>query len=88
MLSKFFFFLPISLCTKLERMMNSFWWGSNDANNKGINWLAWNKLSMHKSKGGMGFRRLHEFNLAMLGKQGRKLLTDTRSLVARVYKAR
>ena len=36
----------------------------------------------------MGFRSLHEFNLAMLGKQGWKLLTNTKSLVARVYRAR
>ena len=69
-------------------MMNSFWWGSNGVNNKGIKWMSWNKLSMHKSQGGMGFRNLHEFNLAMLGKQGWKLLTDTTSLVVRVYRAR
>ena len=82
------FLLPISLCMEIERMMNSFWWGSNGVNNKGIKWMSWNKLSMQKSQGGMGFRNLHEFNLAMLGKQGWKLLTDTKSLVARVYRAR
>ena len=46
------------------------------------------KLNVHKSQRGMGFRKLHNFNLAMLNKQGWKLLTDERSLVARIYKAK
>ena len=62
-------------------MMNNFWWGRNGANNREINCMAWNKLNMHKSKNRMGFKSLHEFNLAMLGKQGWKLLTDSESLL-------
>ena len=36
----------------------------------------------------MGFQKLHEFNVAMLGKQGWRLLSEMSSLVARVLKAR
>ncbi|PNX94584.1 ribonuclease H, partial [Trifolium pratense] len=50
-------------------MINSFWWGSNKASCKGINWLRWEKLAMRKEYGGMGFRHFYGFNLAMLGKQ-------------------
>ena len=82
------FLLPITLCAEIERMMNSFWWGCKDVNKRGINWLSWEKLSVHKSLGGMGFKRLHDFNLAMLGKQGWKLLTDEGSLIAKIYKAK
>ena len=49
---------------------------------------AWDKLVVNKAVGGMSFRRIHEFNVAMLGKQGWRLLTDSSSLVARIYKAR
>jgi hypothetical protein len=43
---------------------------------------------MRKEFGGMGFRHLHDFNLAMLGKQGWNLLTNQDTIVARIFKAR
>ena len=82
------FLLPISLCTELERMMNSFWWGQNGSSSRGIKWMSWDRICGHKMEGGLGFRKLHEFNLAMLGKQGWKLLSHPDSLVARIFKAR
>ena len=63
------FLLPFSLCMELERMMNSFWWGSK-GDKGGIKWMAWDRMCAHKSIDGMGFRKIHEFNIAMLGKQG------------------
>lgn len=54
----------------IENMMNSFWWGHGSTNQHGINWLSYEKLFMHKFHGGMGFKDLLVFNLAMLGKQG------------------
>jgi hypothetical protein len=41
-----------------------------------------------KGQGGLGFRDLHTFNLAMIAKQGWKILTNPHTLVARIYKAR
>ena len=69
-------------------MMNSFWWGHSGAQNKGIHWLSWDKLSVHKNEGGMGFKNLTAFNLAMLSKQGWQLMTNHNSLVSRLFKAR
>ena len=41
-----------------------------------------------KADGGLGFRNFHAFNLAMLAKQGWRLLSNPESLCAEVYKAR
>jgi len=42
---------------------------------------------MHKNDGGMSFKNLPAFNIAMLGEQGWRLMTNPGSLVARLYKA-
>jgi hypothetical protein len=43
---------------------------------------------MHKTHGGMGFKDLSAFNLAMLGKQAWKFLSEPQSLVSLIFKAR
>jgi len=50
--------------------------------------MNWEKLSAPKIHGGMGFKDLSAFNLAMLGKQGWKFITEPSSLVAKTFKAR
>jgi hypothetical protein len=82
------FLLPSTLGEEIQRMLNSFWWGSNRSNGRGINWLNWDKLTMRKEHGGMGFRHLYGFNLAMLGKQGWRLTTNHDTIVAKIFKAR
>ncbi|XP_019170410.1 PREDICTED: uncharacterized protein LOC109165884 [Ipomoea nil] len=80
------FLLPMNLCTAIERAMNRFWWRSG--NEQGIHWKAWDKMCIPKTFGGLGFKELRAFNLAMLGKQAWRFLTQPQSLVSRVYKAR
>ena len=55
---------------------------------KKIHWLSWERLCWPKKCGGMGFRDLHYFNLAMLAKQGWTLLSNPDSLCTRILKAR
>lgn len=43
---------------------------------------------MRKVHGGMGFKDLSAYNLAMLGKQGWKFQTNPDSMVALLFKAR
>lgn len=69
-------------------MLNSFWWGSSNGNNKGIKWLSWDAMSFAKCKGGLGFRNFHGFNLSLLGKHCWKFINQPQALVSRVYKAR
>ncbi|KAM6553695.1 hypothetical protein CsatB_014457 [Cannabis sativa] len=82
------FLLPKEISRSIESMMASYWWQTNKDSGKGIHWLSWDKLCKHKKGGGLGFRNLRDFNLAMLGKQGWRLLTRPDSLVTRVFKAR
>ncbi|XP_031095240.1 uncharacterized protein LOC115999534 [Ipomoea triloba] len=82
------YFLPISLCERLERLMNKFWWTANGGSGGGIRWMSWTRMCGPKNTGGMGFKHLHNFNIALLAKQGWRLLTCPDSLAARVYKAR
>ncbi|GKU88725.1 hypothetical protein SLEP1_g2954 [Rubroshorea leprosula] len=81
------FKLPKTLCTDLERIMNRYWWGGGEEEHK-IHWLEWRRLAISKKHGGLGFRALHEFNMAMLGKQGWRLMTNPDSLAAQLLKAK
>ena len=62
--------------------------GKNRFSSKGIHWLCWDRMCKKKSDGGMGFKNLHEFNVALFGKQAWRFLTRLDLLVSKVYKAR
>ncbi|XP_024042043.1 uncharacterized protein LOC112099165 [Citrus clementina] len=82
------YLLPLDLCKELETMMNSFWWGSRREGRCGIRWMKWNLLCKPKTTGGFSFKNLHDFNVAMLGKQVWKLLTNPESLIGQIFKTR
>lgn len=65
--------------------MNHYWWSHNWVE-IGIFWMKWQELFKKKEAGGLGFRRMHDFNRAMLACQGWRLLTQPDSLCARVIK--
>ena len=67
------FKIPDSLCLDLNSMMSKFWWGQKDREKK-LAWVSWEKLCTSKSEGGMGFRDLKAFNLALLAKQGQRIM--------------
>ncbi|XP_035540298.1 uncharacterized mitochondrial protein AtMg00310-like [Juglans regia] len=66
--------------------MSNFWWGSQDKATK-VQWKNWENLSLSKRDGGLGFRDLVSFNLALLAKQAWRLLTQETPIATRILKA-
>ena len=80
------FQLPKKLCKEMTDAISSFWWGDTAEKNK-MHWMAWWRMCIPKKEGGMGFRDLHSFNVAMLEKQCWRLITNPNSLCAQVLRA-
>ena len=68
-------------------MISRFWWAQQDKENK-MHWLPCELLCCRKENGGLGYRDLHLFNLAMLARQGWRLLLNPDSLCAQVLRAK
>lgn len=82
-----YFKFPKTLCSELEQMVANFWWGQKEIESK-IHWVGWDKVCMSKFHGGLAFKNLSTFNLALLTKQGCKVLQDECSLPQKVNKAK
>lgn len=81
------FSVPISICQDMESIISNYWWGGCDDKRK-IHWTSWDTLCLPKNREGLGFRAMHQFNLALLAKQGWCLLHNDSSLVSKVLKGK
>lgn len=50
--------------------------------------MSWERMTKYKHSGSLGFRCLRDFNVAMLGKQCWRLITNQESSVAQFYRAK
>ncbi|XP_024164679.1 uncharacterized protein LOC112171781 [Rosa chinensis] len=73
------FELPKHICNEMHRLMARFWWGETI-------WRGRSKLCCPKNEGGLGFRNMYHFNLALLAKQGWRLIQNPNSIIARLLK--
>lgn len=81
------FRLPKTITKDINTMMSRFWWGHKDSSHK-MAWMAWKGMGRSKKMRGLGFRELDSFNVALLAKQGWRIINFPDSLVARVYQAK
>ncbi|XP_074347256.1 uncharacterized protein LOC141686098 [Apium graveolens] len=81
------FLLPHQIRDDMEKITNQLWWKGN-MDSKGIYWLSWDRMCVKKFSGDLDFRKLRDFNIALFGKHGWRLLVKPNSLVGRIYKAR
>ena len=77
------FELPASLCKKIQSVLTRFWWDSSNGARK-ICWVSWDKMTLPKNMGGLGFRDVQVFNQALLAKVGWRIITNPDSLLAKV----
>ncbi|XP_040987756.1 uncharacterized mitochondrial protein AtMg00310-like [Juglans microcarpa x Juglans regia] len=68
-------------------MLAIFWWSQRKEERK-IHWVSWAKMCESKNKGGLSFKDLRVFNMALLAKQGWRILQEDGSLLQKIYKAK
>jgi hypothetical protein len=81
------FLLAPATCQKIKSATANYWWSSG-VDKRGMHWRNWQDMCLPKTEGGMGFRDTKLFNIAMLGKQGWRLMVNPESLCARVLKGK
>ncbi|MCH83014.1 LINE-1 reverse transcriptase like [Trifolium medium] len=74
-----FFKMPPGIISLIESLFKKFLWGGSEESRK-IHWLKWDRVCKPKESGGLGLRDLKLFNLALLGKWGWRLKSETNSL--------
>lgn len=78
--------IPKEIFEEINGILARFQW-SHGEERKEMHWFTWNRQSLPKM-GGLGFRDLENFNLALFGKQVWRLLQNHECLMTRVLKGR
>jgi hypothetical protein len=77
------FLMPISFTSSLDRIFKKFWWGFPKDRSRNLSLKSWSSIYLPKHEGGLGFRRMHVFNLSLITKLGWKMISNTDCLWVR-----
>ncbi|GJU23248.1 hypothetical protein Tco_1156590 [Tanacetum coccineum] len=75
----FVFILPTRIVHELEQLMRGFLWRQGEIK-KGKAKVAWDSICMPKHEGGLGIRRIDDFNVALMATHIWRILTHKESL--------
>ncbi|CAM9001849.1 unnamed protein product [Rhodiola kirilowii] len=76
--------LPESIIKKLYNVIYSYWWSGGMSST--IHWVRKALLVEQKIRGGLGFREIKDFNIALVTKQAWRLLTQPDFLWKSIFK--
>lgn len=79
------FKFPVVVLQKFQSIVLNFWWGAGTGSRK-THWVSTHFFLKQQLHGGLGFKNMGHFNMALLANQGWRLLQYPDSLVARVLK--
>jgi len=83
-----FFKAPTGIISSLTSIFKIFVFRVGGEDFRKIAWVDWDSVCLPNKDGGLGVRKLHEFNLALLGKWSWRMMVDKEGLWYRVLKAR
>ena len=61
-----FFKAPAGIISSIESILKKKWGGSEDS--RKVAWIKWDSICVPKEDGGLGVRRLREFNISLMEK--------------------
>ncbi|CAN1223095.1 Uncharacterized mitochondrial protein AtMg00310 [Linum perenne] len=80
------FFISATLTKNMDALVRNFFW-AGDMNKRSIHWSSGQILCESKARGGLGFKSFTDFNLAMLAKQGWRILTNPTTMWVKLLKS-
>ncbi|KAG8375096.1 hypothetical protein BUALT_Bualt10G0064800 [Buddleja alternifolia] len=81
------YLLPRNLSTNLDRIMMRFWWGA-EPDKSPMALKNWDSICLPKDFGGLGLRKMHDANLAMMAKITWKVAVGQDEVWVKMFQAR
>jgi hypothetical protein len=78
---------PITICNKLDSIINAFWWGHEPGQRK-LHMTNWETLAQPKSLGGLGLKKFASMNKALIAKQYWRICNHPNLLLTKTLKSK